>query len=75
MGLEIGRLIGNSAIGGGVAFVEAVFGEQHHLLKQGFCHGPINAPFGGAFDEDVLVFLHLAFLLFAHRPTQQVGLT
>ena len=54
---------------------EAVFGEQHHLLKQGFSYGPINAPLGGAFNEKVLVFFHFAFLLFAHRPPQQVGLT
>ena len=58
-----------------MTLVEAVFGEQHHLLEQGFCHGPINAPLGGAFNEEVLVFFHLAFLLFAHRPPQQVGLT
>lgn len=58
-----------------MALVEAVFGEQHHLLEQPFGHTLIHTPFGGALHEQALVFLHLALFLLPHCPPQQVGLT
>ena len=75
VGLEIGGLVGHSAIGRGMAFVEAVLGKQHHLLKQGFRNPGIDAPLGGTIDKLALVLLHLTFLLLAHGAAQQVRFT
>ena len=74
MGLEIGRLIGDGPVGGGVALVEAVLGEEHHLLEQRLGHLRLHPPFRGPGHEEALVLLHFALLLLAHRPPQQVGL-
>ena len=74
VGLEVGGLIGHRAVGGGMALVEAILGEQHHLLEQGFGDPGLHASLGGALDKQALVLLHLALLLFAHGPPQQVGL-
>ena len=75
VGLEVGGLVSHRAIGGGMALVEAVFGEQHHLLEQRFGDARVNTPLTGTLHEDALVLLHLALFLLAHGAPQQVGFT
>ena len=58
-----------------MAFVEAVLGKQHHLLKQCFGNPGINAPLGCTINKLTLVLLHLTFLLLTHGPAEQVRFT
>ena len=57
-----------------MTLVEAVLSEQHHLLEEGLGHPGINAPFSGALNKNILMLFHLAFLLLAHGPPQQISL-
>lgn len=75
VGLEVGGLVGDSAVGGGMALVEAVLGEHHHLIEQRLGDGGIHAPFAGPTDELVTMLLHLRHFLLAHGPPQQIGFT
>ena len=73
MGLEVGRLVGDGAVGGGVALVEAIFGKQNHLVKQGIGDTAGHTPLAGAINKQMAMLLHLRHLLFTHGATQQVG--
>ena len=51
IGLEIGGLIGDQRIGGGVRFVEAVAGEFGHQLEDELGAAAVDALADGALDE------------------------
>ena len=67
-----GGLVGKQRIGGGVRFVEAVFGEFRHQVEDVgrlfFRHAALYR----AADEDVFVARHFFGFLFAHRAAQVV---
>ena len=73
--LEIGRLVGDQRVGGGVGLGEAVARELRHQLEDrrrpsgGRCPRSTQPP-----DEALALLLHLLGLLLAHRAAQQVGL-
>jgi hypothetical protein len=73
MRLEIGGLVGDDAVGGGVRLVEAVIcelGEQvedHVGLRLG------DIALDRAFDETDALLVHLFLDLLAHGAAQQVG--
>ena len=74
MRFQIGRLIGDGAIGRGMALVEAVFSEQHHLIKQFIRYRLVHTPLGSTLHEDAAMLLHLRHFLLAHRPPKQICL-
>ena len=73
VGLEIGGLIGEQRIGGGVRLGKAVGGELGDLLED---RGRelLRDPAGDrALDEDLALGIHLGLDLLAHRAAQQIG--
>ncbi len=75
MRLQISGLIGDGPIGRGMALVEAVLGEQHHLVEQLIGHLLVNAAFRCPLHEDAAMLLHLSHLLLTHGPTKKIGLS
>ena len=59
MRLQIGRLISNGAVSRGMALVEAIFGEENHLIEQFVGDLFINATLSGSVDKDAAMLLHL----------------
>ena len=74
IGLQIGGLIGDDGVGGGVGFVEAVAGEFFQQIKNlvGLGGGDI-VDFGAALDEALALLGHFLDFLFAHGAAQHVG--
>ena len=66
VGLEIGRLIGDDAIGSRMRLVETVTGEFRHQLENIIGAVGLDALFGGALDEARLLRIHLGLDLLAH---------
>ena len=58
-----------------MALVEAIFGKQNHLVKQGIGDAAGHAPLAGTINKQIAMLLHLGHLLFTHGAPQQVGLT
>ena len=71
--LQIGRLIGDQRISGGMRLVETVAGEFRHLLEDLVGEPGIDAARGGALDKQLALRLHLGLDLLAHRAAQQIG--
>jgi hypothetical protein len=73
VGLEIGRLVADQRIGGGVALVEAVACELVDLIEDR--RGPVllDAVLLRALDEVLALGIHLGLDLLAHGAAQQVG--
>ena len=81
---EVGGLVGDDRVGGGVGLVEGVLGEGRHLVEDGVggrlrdavrdSAGDGGGAVGGVFpvDEDLPLGLHDLHLLFAHRFPHQV---
>ncbi len=74
IGLEIGGLICEQRIGGGVRLVEAVAGELGDQLENVFSASLVYAVGHRAVDEPRLLLVHLGFDLLAHGAAQQIGL-
>ena len=73
IGLEIGGLIGDEGVGGGMGLVEAVARELVDLLENVPGRALVDAPGDGAVDEVAPLFLHLRLDLLAHGVAQHVG--
>ena len=71
--LEPGGVIADQGIGGGVGFVEAVFGEALHEVEDLAGRGGGHALAGGTLDEGGALALHFLHVFFAHGAAQQVG--
>ncbi len=74
MRLQIGGLIGHERVGGGVRFVETVAREIFHQVENFVGFGVGNVVFARSFQKTRPLLRHLFDLLFAHRPTEQIGL-
>ena len=57
-----------------MALVEAVLGEEHHLIEELVGDLGVNAALTRALHKDVSVLLHLRDLFLTHGPAQQVRL-
>jgi hypothetical protein len=75
MRLQIGRLVGDDGIGGGVRLVEAVVGELGEQVEDEIRLRLGDAALGRALDEDAALLFHLGADLLAHGAAQQVGLS
>ena len=71
--LEIGGLIGDQRIGGGVALVEAVARELRDQLEDVARAGLLDAFLQRAFHEARALRIHLGLDLLAHGAAQEVG--
>ena len=71
--LQIGGLVGDERIGGGVRFVEAVAGELRHLVEDQLGPALVDPALQRAFDEQLALRVHLGLDLLAHRAAQQIG--
>ena len=56
-----------------MTLVEAVFGEEHHLVEEFIGHLVVDTALGGALHKNAPMFLHLRHLFLAHGPAQQVS--
>ncbi|MNK84345.1 hypothetical protein D3C87_1041920 [compost metagenome] len=74
MGLQVGGVIGDDPVGGGVSAVEAVLGELGHLVEEIVCNLVFDSMLARAIEEDGALLVHLLFFLLAHGATQKVGL-
>ena len=73
IGLEIGGLIGQQGIGGGMGLVEAIGGEFLQQAENGLgCLAPDPA-FGGSLDKAGALPVHFGLDLLAHGAAQQIG--
>jgi hypothetical protein len=72
--LQIGRLVGDDGVAGGVGLVEAVAGELRHQVEDVVGLRPVHALLDRAGDEALLLLVHLALDLLAHGAAQQIGL-
>ena len=70
---EIGGLVGDEGVGGGVAFVEAVFGESGDEVKDVAGLFFVDAVFDASLDEDESLLVHLLDFLFSHGAAHDVG--
>ena len=68
--LQIGGLIGDQRVGGGVRLVEAVAGEFRHLVEDQLGARPLDAALGRAGDELLALRVHFRLDLLAHRAAQ-----
>ena len=73
VGLEIGGLVGDERIGGGVRFVEAIAGELGHQLENIIGLRRLDALGLGARHEALLLRIHLRLDLLAHGAAQEIG--
>ena len=73
VGLQIGGLVGDQRIGGGVRLVEAVAGEFRHLVEDQLGARALDPALGRARDELLALRVHLGLDLLAHRAAQQIG--
>ena len=74
VGLQIGGLVSDDAISGGVRFVEAIAGELGHQLEDIIGLRRFDALGLGARHEALLLGIHLRLDLLAHGAAQQIGL-
>ena len=74
MRLQIGRLIRHERVSGGVRFIEAVAREIFHQVENFVGFVVRNIVFARPFQKTRPLLRHLFDLLFAHRPTEQIGL-
>jgi hypothetical protein len=72
MRLQIGGLVGDDGIGGGVGLVEAVIGELGEQVEDMSACG-LETPLDRAFDETAALLVHRLLDLLAHGAAQQVG--
>ena len=70
---QVGSVIGEQRVGGGVRFVEAVAGELGHEIENLFDLFRWEFALGCAFDEALTLCRHFFGLLFTHCPAQQIG--
>ena len=68
--LHIGGLVGDQRISGGMALVEAVFGEAFEQVENGVGLVALDAVLDRALDEDGALRLHLLPDLLAHGAAQ-----
>ena len=73
IGFEVGGLVGDDGVAGGVAFVETVAGEFQDEVEDAFGVPFGNTLFVGAFDEVLALGIDGVFLLFADRFDERVG--
>ena len=73
VGLEVGRLVADQRIGGGVALVEAVACELVDLVEDRRSLVLLDAVLLCALDEARALRVHLRLDLLAHGAAQQVG--
>ena len=71
--LEIGRLVGQQGVGGGVRFVEAVIGEFRQQVEDLVGLGLGEAALHRALHETVALGVHLGLDLLAHGAAEHVG--
>ena len=71
--LHVGGLVGDQRVSGGVAFVEAIFGEALEQIEDRIGLIALDAALDRAGDEALALRLHLAADLLAHGAAQQIG--
>ena len=71
--LQVRRLITNQAVSSRVGFVESVFGELGHQIKNAVGFGKINAVGRSPGNETGFLRCHFFRIFFTHGAAQQIG--
>ena len=72
MSFQIGRLVSDQGIGGGMALVEAIAGESGDLVENLRRLATVNAVIRGALHKGIALGVHLGLDLLTHRPAQHI---
>ncbi len=73
MGFQVGTLIGDEGIAGGVRFIEAITGKSLNLIENGSGDPGIDFTFPAAVEKFFFLLGHQFRLFLAHRLAKNIG--